>query len=74
MKMKSKNNQEVIKAQMISVVISFILFNAIIKEADWLIASSIFLLIVLILVVKIFGRRQSEKVKLANPNYSRRMP
>jgi len=57
MELKSKNNQEILKIQMISLVISFIFFNTIIKEADWLIISSIILWIVLILVVWFWGGR-----------------
>jgi uncharacterized membrane protein len=73
MKTKSKNNQEIVKMQMISLILSFIFFNAILKETDWLITSSIVLLIVLIIVVRIWGERRSENVKLANSNYPRRM-
>jgi hypothetical protein len=73
MELKSKNNQELIKSQMISLIISFIFFNAILKEVDWLVASSIILLIVLILIVRIWGGKDKEDVKLVNSNFLRRM-
>ncbi|MCR4417005.1 MAG: hypothetical protein NUV92_04605 [Ignavibacteria bacterium] len=58
---------------MISLIISFIFFNAILKEVDWLVASSIILLIVLILIVRIWGGKNKEDVKLVNSNFLRRM-
>jgi hypothetical protein len=73
MELKSKNNQELVKSQMISLIISFIFFNAILKEVDWLVASSIILLIVLILIVRIWGGKNKEDVKLVNSNFLRRM-
>lgn len=73
MELKSKDNQDVIKTQIISLIISFVLFNAILKEADWLVASSIILLIVLILIVRILGGRQGKKIILENQNFLRRM-
>ncbi|MEJ5305237.1 MAG: hypothetical protein WHV63_04770 [Ignavibacteria bacterium] len=73
MELKSKNNQELIKSQMVSLVISFIFFNAILKEVDWLVTSSIILLIVLILIVRIWGGKNKEEAKLVNSNFLRRM-
>ncbi|NPV11619.1 MAG: hypothetical protein HPY57_07510 [Ignavibacteria bacterium] len=73
MELKSKNNQELIKSQMISLIISFIFFNAILKEVDWLVTSSIILLIVLILIVRIWGGKNKEEAKLVNSNFLRRM-
>jgi len=73
MNMKSKNNQDIVKAQVISLILSFIFFNAILKETDWLITSSVILLIVLIIVVRVWGEKRSKGIKLANTNYPRRM-
>ncbi len=57
MELKSKNNQEIIRAQMLSLIISFVFFNAILVEIDWLILSSIILLVLISIVLKIFGGR-----------------
>ncbi len=74
MEIKSKDNRELVKSQIISWVISFVMFNAILKEVDWLVASSIVLLIVLIFIVKILGGGRGKKIILSNQNFSRRMP
>ncbi|MGB9664265.1 MAG: hypothetical protein ACPL25_05010 [Ignavibacteria bacterium] len=73
MELKSKDNQDVVKMQIISWIISFVLFNAILQEADWLVASSVILLIVLIFIVRILGGRRGKKINLENQNFSRRM-
>lgn len=72
MELKSKNNQEVLKSQMISLIISFIFFNAILKDADWLILSCIVLLVVLTIIYKIWGKKWSEAINKST-NISRRM-
>lgn len=57
MKLKSKNNQEIIRTQMFSLIISFVFFNAILAEIGWLILSSIILLVAISIILKIFGGR-----------------
>lgn len=72
MELKNVNNQEIIKAQMISLSISFVFFNAILRNVDWLILSTIVLLIVLNIVIKVWGRKLDAGVN-EKTNYTRRM-
>lgn len=62
MELKNVNNQEVVKTQMISLIISFVFFNAILINVDWLILSAILLLIFLTIVIKVLGRKLDEGV------------
>ena len=72
MESKSKNNQEIIKSQAISLILSFVIFNALLKDIDSLILSSVVLLIVLSIIIKIIGRRINVGVE-KNSKVSRRM-
>ncbi|MFN4111396.1 MAG: hypothetical protein ACK4G1_03920 [Ignavibacteria bacterium] len=72
MKLKNVNNQDLIKSHMISLSISFVFFNAILRNADWLIFSTIVFLIALNIVIKIWGRKLDAGVN-EKTNYTRRM-
>jgi hypothetical protein len=57
MESRTNNKQQFIKSQTISLVISFVMFNAILRDGDWLVLSAIGLIALLTIIVKIFGRK-----------------